>query len=155
VEEGIHMGRIRLVALCGVVLAGSVVLAGTAGAVPAKAPTDPCAVMTATDLSGLSVTYSISRTDSELEGNCTYYLENDGGSTPVQLFVQTPIGYRVQKAVTKKVKKVSGLPGGYTGVLNGTNEAAYKSGNTSIRLTGSVSTADLVAMLKSIKKHVG
>jgi hypothetical protein len=149
------MGMMRTAALCGVVLASSVVVATPAGAVATKAPKDPCAVMTDADLSGLSGSYTISDTVSELDGNCTYTLEHDG-PTLVQLFVQSPIGYKAQKAATSKVKKLSGLPGGYTGALLGANEVAYLSGKTSIRLSSSdVSTADLVATLKSIKKRIG
>jgi hypothetical protein len=160
------MGRIGRTRRMAALVAGGLVAVGlatttatiaTAGAVPTKVPKDPCAVMTATDLRKVSTPYSISDTTSELEDDCTYSLEADGSTTPLQLFVQSSIGYSAQKAVTRKVKKVSGLPGGYSGVLpGGSHEVAYKSGKTSIRLSsGDVSTADLIAVLKSIHQRLG
>jgi hypothetical protein len=153
------MGMMRTAALCGVVLASGVMVATPAGAVATKAtkaPKDPCAVMTDADMSALSGSYTISDTVSELDGNCTYTLEHDG-PTLVQLFVESPIGYKAQKAVTSKVKKVSGLPGGYSGQLSGgSHEVAYKSGKTAIRLSSNdVSSADLIKMLESIQKRIG
>ena len=131
--------------------------ASSAAALPAKVTpkTDPCSVLTDADLAGLSTPYSISSKTSELEGTCTYYLEHDGGSTPVLLSVESSIGYAAQKAVTKHAKKVAGLPGGYAGTLNGASETAYKTGKAAIRLSNSdVSSADLVRILKAIHQRV-
>lgn len=158
------MGRFRGMAAVVAVFACALGAAGIAttttagGAVPAKITpkTDPCTVLTEADLSGLSATYTISSSTSELEGTCTFSLENDGGSSPLQVSVESSIGYTAQKAVTKKVKKISGLPGGYTGALNGSPEAAYKEGKTGIRLWGSdLSSADTVKVLKSIHRRLG
>jgi hypothetical protein len=129
-----------------------------AAAVPAKITpkSDPCSVLTQADLSGLSATYTISSSTSELEGTCTYSLESDGGNSPLQLTVESSIGYTAQKAVTKKQKKISGLSGGYTGELNGSAEAAYKEGKAGVRLWGSnLSSADLVKVLKAIHQRAG
>jgi hypothetical protein len=136
---------------------GAATGAASAAAVPAKVTpkTDPCSVLTDADLAGLSTSYSISSKTSELEGTCTYYLEHDGGSTPVLLSVESSIGYAAQKAVTKHAKKVAGLSGGYVGTLNGANETAYKTGKAGIRLSNSdVSSADLVTILKAIHQRV-
>ena len=152
------MGRFRRIAalVAGVLVAGAFVGMPSAGATTgAKKPSDPCTVMTEADLSGLSTSYTISSTSSELEGNCTYYLDDGTGSSPLQVFVESPIGYKVQKAAESKVKKLAGLPGGYVGQLpGGTIDVAYKSGSTAIRLSnGDLSKADLIALLKAIYKH--
>jgi hypothetical protein len=152
------MGRFRVGAavVASVLVGGAFVSMPSVGATTgAKKPTDPCAVITEADLSGLSTSYTISSTSSELEGNCTYNLDDGSGSSPLQLFVDSPIGYKVQKSAESKVKKLAGLPGGYIGQLpGGTIDVAYKSGSTSIRLSnGDLSKADLIALLKAIYKH--
>jgi hypothetical protein len=152
------MGRFRTsaVLVAGVLVAGSFVGMSAAGAsVSAKVPSDPCAVITAADLSGLSASYTISSTTSELEGNCTYNLDDGTGSSPLQLFVESSIGFKAQKAATSKVKKLAGLPSGYIGTLpGGTLAVAYLAGKTGVRLTdGDLSKADMVALLKAVYKH--
>ncbi len=155
------MGRFRgMATLVAGVLAASAVatIASTAGAVPAKvAPgTDPCTVLTQADLAGLSTTYTMGTTSSELDDECTYELAVGDSTTPLQLTVESSIGYTAQKAVTKGQKKISGLPGGYTGTINGGNEAAYKSGKAGVLLQDSdLSSADLAKILKSIHKRLG
>jgi hypothetical protein len=152
------MGRFRISAalVAAVLAAGSFAgMSAAHGAVSAKVPSDPCAVITEADLSGLSTSYTISSTSSELEGNCTYYLDDGSGSSPLQLFVESSIGFKAQKAATSKVKKLAGLPGGYIGQFQGGALAvAYLAGKTGIRLTdGDLSKADLVALLKAVYKH--
>lgn len=148
-------------ALAAGAMAAGTMLAGatsSAGAVPAKLTpgTDPCTVLTQADLAGLSTSYTISSSVSELEHNCTFSLEHDGSTTPLQVSVESSIGYSAQKAVTKKQKKISGLPGGYTGQVNGGNEAAYKSGKAGVLLQDDdLSTADLTKILVSIHRRLG
>jgi hypothetical protein len=156
------MGSFRRIAVtCVGALVATAMSIGSAtgaGALPRKLTpgTDPCTVLTDTDLAGLSTPFTISSSTSELEHVCTYTLENDEGPTPLQLSVNSSIGYSAQKAVTKKLKKVSGLPGGYTGTVNGGNEAAYKSGKASVLLQDSdLSSADLVKILTAIHKRLG
>jgi hypothetical protein len=155
--QGFRLGA--LVAGVAVVAGGFAGMSSAAGAVPAKKSVDPCAVMTDADLSGLATPQTITNSVSELSGNCTYDVEGGGDSTQIQLFVESPIGYQAQKSATSKVKKVSGLPGGYVGKLTGgsSNEAAYKSGKTALRLSssGDLTPADLIVVLKAIHKHAG
>jgi hypothetical protein len=143
-------------AVVGVLVASAFVgMTAANGAVSAKVPSDPCAVITEADLSGLSTSYTISSTSSELEGNCTYNLDDGTGSSPLQLFVESSIGFKAQKAATSKVKKLAGLPNGYIGQFPGGSLAvAYLAGKTGVRLTdGDLSKADLVALLKAVYKH--
>jgi hypothetical protein len=138
--------------------AGTLAFAAPAGAVPRKLTpsTDPCTVLTDADLAGLSTSYSIASSTSELEHDCTVTLDDGSGPTLLDVTVVPPIGYRAQKAVAKKVKKVSGLPGGYTGTVNQHAEAAYNSGKVGVLLQSSdVSSADMVKILKALHQRLG
>jgi hypothetical protein len=138
-------------------VAGLVLVAAPAGAVPAKGGTDPCSLITDTDLGGLSATYSLDTTDELSATNCLYSLQGDGESANINLFVDKPSEFSMQKAILKKVKKVSGLPSGYSGTLPGNDaQVGFKTSKAAISLESSnLDVADLVVAAKAAKKHLG
>ena len=75
---------------------------GPAGAVPAKGVSDPCALLTGTDLGGLSTTWTLDKTDDLSSTNCLYYLQGDGDSTTVNLFVDKPADFSMEKALAQE-----------------------------------------------------
>jgi hypothetical protein len=139
-------------------VAGLLLAAAPAGAVPAKGgTTDPCSLITDSDLGGLSATYSLDTTDELSATNCLYSLQGNGESANINLFVDKPSEFSMQKAILKKVKKVSGLPSGYSGTLPGNDaQVGFKTSRAAISLGSSnLDVADLVVAAKAAKKHLG
>jgi hypothetical protein len=129
---------------------------GLAGAVPAKGASDPCALLTSTDVGGLSTTWTLDKTDDLSSTNCLYSLQGDGDSTTVNLFVDKPGDFSMQKALVKKAKKVAGLSSGYSGTIPGNDvQVGFKKGSSAIRMTSQdLSAADMVLLAKAVNKHL-
>ncbi len=155
------MGRSRRGILAGTAVALAVVAliapaAAPAGAVPAKGSSDPCALLTSTDVGALSTAWTLDKTD-ELSGkNCLYYLQGDGDSATINLFVDKASDFSLGKALAKKTKKVSGLPSGYAGEITGGDaQVGFKAGTKSILVTSSrLDAPDLIIVAKAVKKHL-
>jgi len=153
------MGSLRRRVLAGACAAlGAATLLATgapAGAVPTKGSIDACALITDADLSGLSTTYSVSKTDDLSAKNCLYSLQGDGDSATVNLFVDKPSDFTTQKAGVKKAKKVSGLPSGYAGEFYGDAQVGFKAGPNAIRIVSTdIELPDLILVAKAIKQHL-
>jgi hypothetical protein len=130
---------------------------GMAGTTPAAgAATDPCGLITDTDLSGLSTSYTLSNSDDLSAKNCLYSLQGDGESTTVNLFVDKPSDFSMEKALVKKAKKAAGLPSGYVGAIpGGDTQVGFKQGSVAIRMTShDLTPADMVVVAKAVKKHL-
>jgi hypothetical protein len=130
---------------------------GTAGAVPTKGTSDPCALITSNDLDGLSSSWTLDNTDELSSTNCLYSLQGDGDSTTVNLFVDKPGDFSMQKSLLgKKVKKVAGLPSGYSGTIPGNDvQVGFKQGAAAIRVTSEdLSAADMVVIARAVSKHL-
>jgi hypothetical protein len=113
-------------------------------------------LLTDPDLSGLSATYSLSKADELSSKNCLSYLQGDGESATVNLFVDKPADFNLAKAIVKEQKKVSGLTSGYSGEISGGDvQVGFKTGKNAISITSSALEApDLIVVAKAIKNHL-
>jgi hypothetical protein len=129
---------------------------GPAGAVPTTGASDPCALITGTDLARLSTTWTLDNTDELSAKNCLYSLAGDGDSTTINLFVDKPGDFSMEKALARKSKKVSGLPSGYSGTIPGNDvQVGFKKGSSAIRITSAdLSAADMVVVAKAVNQRL-
>jgi hypothetical protein len=122
--------------------------------VPAKAAAlDPCSLVTDAAVASLSGGWSIEKTDDLSKTNCLVYLQGDGDSGTVNVFVDKPSEYSLAKSPAKQSKSVSGLKGGYVGVVGGDPVVGFKTKSAAVRLTSSAFNAeDLVVLAKAASK---
>ena len=113
-------------------------------------------MLTDPDLSGLSATYSLSKADELSSKNCLSYLQGDGESATVNLFVDKPADFNLAKAIVKEQKKVRGLTSGYSGEISGGDvPVGFKTVKNAISITSSALEApDLIVVAKAIKNHL-
>jgi hypothetical protein len=124
-----------------------------AGAVRATRGVDPCSLVTNEDLLGMQSPATLDSTDTLSPKHCRYRL---GGSSTINLFVGETADFKTDKARVKKVRKVRGLPSGYSGeIAGGDAQVGFKSHTNAIRLTSSVLAAsDLIVVAKAVEQHL-
>jgi hypothetical protein len=99
-------------------------------------------------------------TNASLKGNCADQLEgtgsNEGTSDAVNLFVESPSAYKINKSIVHSAKATKGLGvAGFTGV-DGAGEPVleFKTKTTAVRLTGGLDAATLLVLAKGIQKNL-
>ncbi|MFN8027497.1 MAG: hypothetical protein U0W40_14410 [Acidimicrobiia bacterium] len=131
----------------------AMVLAPVAGA-KAKTP-DPCSLITDDTLSQISGGWAVEKTDALTPGkNCLVYLQSDGDSSTVNVFVDAASGYSSRKAGVKQVKSVPSIgSGGYSGDAFGDAQVGFKTKTAAVALVSTdLEAADLVILAKAANK---
>jgi hypothetical protein len=131
------------------------------GSVAAKTAPDPCALITSAAAGALAKPYTLESAEAVSGGKCEYQLKQvdfdaafrDG---PVILSVDSLKVYKINKALSKKVKAVKGLGvEGFRAVdAIGSPVVAFKTKKQGISLTGGFDAATLIALAKTFSKQV-
>ncbi len=154
------MGRRVVGFFVAVVATAGIVPAAVAYGAPAAAKTpDPCALITDAVAGAAPTPYTVGETtpNEGLKGNCAYSLSSaDQTDEPLNLFVESSSDYKLNKALTKKVKATKGLGStGFTGVDGAGHPVLdFKTKTVSVRLTGDFDSATLLAFAKGISKKL-
>ena len=132
------------------------------GSVAAKTAPDPCALITSAAAGALAKPYTLESAEAVSPTMCEYQLRQvdfdaafrDGR---VILSVDSLKVYKINKAISKKVKAVKGLGvEGFRAVdaLGVSPVVAFKTKKQAISLTGGFDAATLIALAKTFSKQV-